>query len=63
VTFSAIKPNQQQVTTNITQENVIIERLHKVVLARYPQPEFINFDNGSMSEFKHEFKHICIQDN
>jgi hypothetical protein len=27
----ALKPNQLQVTTNITQANAIIERLHKVV--------------------------------
>jgi hypothetical protein len=27
----ALKPNQLQVTTNITQANAIIERVHKVV--------------------------------
>jgi hypothetical protein len=32
-------------------------------LARYPQPQFIVFDNGSMGEFKREFKQMCVQDN
>jgi predicted proteasome-type protease len=31
VTIMALKPNQLQVTTNITQANAIIERVHKVV--------------------------------
>jgi hypothetical protein len=30
-TIMALKPNQLQVTTNITQANAIIERVHKVV--------------------------------
>jgi hypothetical protein len=30
VTIMALKPNQLQVTTNITQANAIIERVHKV---------------------------------
>jgi hypothetical protein len=32
-------------------------------LARYPWPQFIVFDNGSMSKFKCEFKQMCMQDN
>jgi hypothetical protein len=28
-------------------------------LARYPQPQFIVFDNGTIGEFKREFKQIC----
>jgi hypothetical protein len=31
VTIMALKPNQLQVTTNMTQANAIIERVHKVV--------------------------------
>jgi hypothetical protein len=31
VTIMALKPNQLQVTTNITEANAIIERVHKVV--------------------------------
>jgi hypothetical protein len=31
VTIIALKPNQLQVTTNITQANAIIERVHKVL--------------------------------
>jgi hypothetical protein len=31
VTIMALKPNKLQVTTNITQANAIIERVHKVV--------------------------------
>ena len=31
VTIMALKPNQLQVTTNITQANAINERVHKVV--------------------------------
>jgi hypothetical protein len=30
-TFMALKPNQLQVTTNITQANAIIEQVHKNV--------------------------------
>jgi hypothetical protein len=30
-TIMALMPNQLQVTTNITQANAIIERVHKVV--------------------------------
>jgi hypothetical protein len=30
-TIMALKPNQLQLTTNITQPNAIIERVHKVV--------------------------------
>jgi hypothetical protein len=34
---------------------------HITWLARYPQPQFIVFDNGG--EFKREFKQMCVQDN
>jgi hypothetical protein len=36
---------------------------HNNWLARYPQPQFIIFDNGIMGEFKREFKQMCIKDN
>jgi hypothetical protein len=32
-------------------------------LPRYPRPQFIVFDNGSMGKFKHEIKQMCVQDN
>jgi hypothetical protein len=37
----------------------IQDLFHNTWLARYPRPQFIVFDNGSMGEFKHEFKQIC----
>jgi hypothetical protein len=33
----------------------IQDLFHNTWLARYPQPQFIIFDNGSMGEFKREF--------
>jgi hypothetical protein len=36
---------------------------HDIWLARYPRPQFMVFDNGSMDEFKREFKQMCIQEN
>jgi urate oxidase len=30
-----------------------------LVLARYPQPQFIVFDNQNRGEFKREFKQMC----
>jgi hypothetical protein len=36
---------------------------HNTWLARYPQPQFIVFDNGRRGEFKRGFKHMCMQDN
>jgi hypothetical protein len=32
---------------------------HNNWLASYPRPQFIVLDNGSMSEFKREFKQMC----
>jgi hypothetical protein len=37
----------------------IQDLFHNTWLARYPQPQFIVFDNGSMVEFKIEFKQMC----
>jgi hypothetical protein len=36
---------------------------HNTWLARYPQPQFIVFDNGNVGAFKREFKQMYIQDN
>jgi hypothetical protein len=41
----------------------IQDLLHNTWLARYTQSQFIVIDNGSMEEFKREFKQMCIQDN
>jgi hypothetical protein len=32
---------------------------HYTWLARYPRPQFIVFENGSMGELKREFKQMC----
>jgi hypothetical protein len=40
-------------------ETSIQDLFHNSWLARYPQPQFTVFDNGSMGEFKREFKRIC----
>jgi hypothetical protein len=37
----------------------IQDLFHNTWLARYPQPQFIVFDNGVVSEFKREFKQMC----
>jgi hypothetical protein len=37
----------------------IQDLFHNTWLARYPRPQFIVFDNGSMTEFKREFKKMC----
>jgi hypothetical protein len=34
----------------------IQDLFHNTWLARYPQPQFIVFDNGNVGEFKREFK-------
>jgi hypothetical protein len=41
----------------------IQDLFHNTWLARYPQPQFIVFDNANMGEFKRDFKQMCIQDN
>jgi hypothetical protein len=41
----------------------IQDLFHNTWLARYPRPQFVVFDNGSMGKFKREFKQMCSQDN
>jgi hypothetical protein len=41
----------------------IQDLFHNTWLARYPRPQFIVFDNGSIGEFKREFNQMCIQYN
>jgi transposase InsO family protein len=36
---------------------------HNTWLARYPQSQFIVFDNVTMCKLKREFKQMCMQDN
>jgi hypothetical protein len=38
----------------------IQDLLHNTWLARYPRPQFIVFDNGSMGEFNREVKQMCM---
>jgi hypothetical protein len=40
----------------------IQDLFHYTWLARYPQPQFIVFENGRTGEFKREFKQMCMQD-
>jgi hypothetical protein len=54
--FEIVKATNKSATS-------IQDLFHNTWLARYPRPQFIVFDNGSMGEFKHEFKQMCIQDN
>jgi hypothetical protein len=37
----------------------IEDLFHNTWLARYPQPQFTVFDNGSKGKFKREFKQMC----
>jgi hypothetical protein len=37
----------------------IQDLFHNSWLASYPQPQFIVFDNGTLGEFKREFKQTC----
>jgi hypothetical protein len=37
----------------------IQDLFHNTWLARYPQPQFIVFDNGNIGEFKRKFKQMC----
>jgi hypothetical protein len=41
----------------------IQDLFHNIWLSCYPRPKFIVFDNGSIGEFKREFKQMCVQDN
>jgi hypothetical protein len=40
----------------------IQDLFHDTWLARYPQPQFIVFDNGVVGVFNHEFKQMYVQD-
>jgi hypothetical protein len=44
-----------------TSATSIQDLFHNTWLARYPQPQFIVFDNEG--KFKREFKQMCVQDN
>jgi hypothetical protein len=46
------KPQKKSATS-------IQDLFHNTWLARYPQPQFIVFDNGMVGEFKREFKQMC----
>jgi hypothetical protein len=37
----------------------IQDLFHNTWLVRYPQPQFIVFENGIVGEFKREFKQMC----
>jgi hypothetical protein len=37
----------------------IQDLFHNTWLARYPRPQFIVFDNGTVGEFKREVKQMC----
>jgi hypothetical protein len=54
--FEIVKASNQSSTS-------IQDLFHNTWLALYPRPQFIVFENGSMGEFKREFKQICVQDN
>jgi hypothetical protein len=40
----------------------IQDLFHNTFLARYLQPPFIFFENGSIGKVKREFKQLCMQD-
>jgi hypothetical protein len=48
--FEIVKATNKSATS-------IQDLFHNTWLARYPQPQFIVFDNGG--EFKREFKQMC----
>jgi hypothetical protein len=50
--FEIVKATNKSATS-------IKDSFHDTCLARYPQPQFIVFDNWSMGEFKREFKQMC----
>jgi hypothetical protein len=50
--FEIIKTTNKSATS-------IQDLFHNTWLARYPQPQLIVFDNGSIGEFKREFKQMC----
>jgi hypothetical protein len=46
-----------EIFESINNSGISIEELfHNTCLARYPRLQFIVFDNGSIGEFKREFK-------
>jgi hypothetical protein len=55
--FEIVKATNTSATTSIQ------DLFHNTWLARYPQPQFIVFDNGVRGEFKREFKQMCESDN
>jgi hypothetical protein len=50
--FAIIKATNKSATS-------IQDLFHNTWLARYPRPQFIDFDNGIMCKFKREFKQMC----
>jgi hypothetical protein len=54
--FEIVKATNKSLTS-------IQDLFHHTWLACYPRPQFIVFDNGSMGEFKREFKPMCVEDN
>jgi hypothetical protein len=53
--FEIVKATNKSATS-------IQDLFHNTWLARYPQPQFIVFENGRTGEFKREFKQMCMQD-
>jgi hypothetical protein len=50
--FEIVEATNKSVTS-------IQDLFHKTWLTIYPWPQFIVFDNGSMGEFKRQFKQMC----
>jgi hypothetical protein len=50
------------ITTNKSATSIQVF-FHNTWLARYPQPQFIVFDNWKIVEFKRGFKTMCVHDN
>jgi hypothetical protein len=53
--FEIVKATNKSATS-------IQDLFHNTWLGRYPRPQFIVFDNGSMGKFKREFKKMSVQD-
>jgi hypothetical protein len=53
----------KNVTATNKSATSIQDLFHYTWLARYPWPQFIIFDSGSVGKFKREFKQICIKGN
>jgi hypothetical protein len=54
--FEIVKATNKSATS-------IQDLFHNSWLARYPQPQFIVFDNDNMGEFKRGFKQMCVKYN